>query len=141
MAIQSQSEEQLQAECYQWFHNSFPALRGLLFHIPNGGNRSMREGAKFKAMGVVAGIPDMMLCVPASNSIAVLNHGLFIEMKAERGKLSEAQIKAHARLLNAGYSVHTCNTVESFKASVILQLNASAYEHLIAPQPTPPAYQ
>lgn len=133
MAIQS--EEQLQAQCYQWFHNQFPALRGLLFHIPNGGNRSMREGATFKAIGVVAGIPDLMLCVPVStysNSSAGPIHALFIEMKAEKGKLSDAQIKAHSRLNAAGYYVHVCNSFESFKELITVHLLMSPYKHLIA---------
>lgn len=128
----NQSEEQLQAQCYQWFHNQYPALRGLLFHIPNGGNRSMREGAKFKAMGVVAGIPDMILCVPAMDNISVAYiYGLFIELKAMKGKTSEAQIKAHKRLNDAGYYVHTCNSFEAFKELIIGHISMSPYKHLL----------
>lgn len=129
----TQSEEQLQAQCYQWFHNQFPALRGLLFHIPNGGNRSMREGATFKAIGVVAGIPDLMLCVPAKLSMPHPIYALFIEMKAEKGKLSEAQIKAHSRLNAAGYYVHVCNNFESFKELITVHLSMSPYKHLCIP--------
>ena len=33
----------------------------LIFHPPNGGLRSKREAAKLKWMGVVAGIPDLIL--------------------------------------------------------------------------------
>jgi len=122
-----QSEEQLQAQCYQWFHNTHSALRGLLFHIPNGGNRSMREGAKFKSIGVVAGIPDLMLCVP-SFAHNIQKHGLFIEMKADKGKLSELQIKAHTRLGNAGYEVIVINDFNDFKENIISWLKFSPYE-------------
>jgi len=130
-----QSEEQLQAQCYQWFHNTHPALRGLLFHIPNGGNRSMREGAKFKSIGVVAGIPDLMLCVPSKQEIRiqtevtyVVLHGLFIEMKADKGKLSEAQLKVHPKLKNAGYEVIIINDFNDFKENIISWLKFSPYE-------------
>lgn len=51
--------------CLQWLH-----------HIPNGGNRSAREGATFKAMGVKAGVSDLHLPF-ASRGF----HGLMIEMK------------------------------------------------------------
>lgn len=47
------NEDNLQATCFQWFWNSFPDLRRTLWHVPNGGNRNAREGAKFKAMGVI----------------------------------------------------------------------------------------
>lgn len=138
MTIQSNSlsEEQLQAQCYQWFHNQFPALRGLLFHIPNGGSRTEREGAKFKAIGVVSGIPDLMLAVPATDgsqmSMMRRIHGLFIEMKADKGKLSEAQIKSHKRLSNAGYDVVVCNSFDAFKELIMGYIQCSPYSDIIS---------
>ena len=48
----------------------------LMFAIPNGGNRSGREGRNFKLEGVRAGVPDLM--IPIANEFY---HGLFIEMK------------------------------------------------------------
>jgi len=38
----------------------FPEL-SLIFHIPNGGKRNAREAARFKRMGVKAGVPDLFL--------------------------------------------------------------------------------
>jgi hypothetical protein len=35
-------------------------MRQLIFHVPNGGNRSASEGMQLKASGVVAGIPDLL---------------------------------------------------------------------------------
>lgn len=58
----------------------------LLFHVPNGGKRSKVEAARFKAMGVQAGVPDLFLPVPRG-----AYHGLFIEMKAPKGRTSNAQ--------------------------------------------------
>lgn len=133
-----ESEEQLQAKCYQWFHNQFPALRGLLFHIPNGGNRSEREGAKFKAIGVVPGIPDLMLCVPLTKPRSVYDvapkkysHGLFIELKADKGVLSAKQIKVHEKLKSAGYDVETINSFSDFEELVRNWINDSHLKTLI----------
>jgi hypothetical protein len=38
--------------------------RGLLTyaHVPNGGRRSKAEAGAFKAMGVRAGVPDLLIC-------------------------------------------------------------------------------
>lgn len=45
---------------FQWAWNTYPQTRRLLFHVPNGGNRSAREGMQFKASGVIAGVPDLI---------------------------------------------------------------------------------
>lgn len=72
----------------------------LLFHIPNGGSRSKREGAQFKAMGVKAGVPD--LCLPVKRGEF---GALWIEMKADNGKVSPEQQEWHQSLLNHGGNV------------------------------------
>lgn len=57
-----------------------------IFHIPNGGLRSKSEAARLKAMGVRAGVSDLFIPVPSGDK-----HGLWIEMKASGGVISEAQ--------------------------------------------------
>ncbi len=51
-----------------------------IYHCPNGGHRDIRTAAKFKAMGVKAGVWDIFLPAPVP--------GLYIEMKAGKGSLS-----------------------------------------------------
>lgn len=76
-----------------------------LFHIPNGGKRRKTEAARFKAMGVKAGVPDLFLPVPIGRY-----HGLFVEMKRrEGGKLSEDQKDWIEGLSENGYCVHRCD--------------------------------
>ena len=76
----------------------------LLFHIPNGGKRNPREAARFRQMGVRAGMPD--LCLPVARGIY---HALYIEMKRRRGGLvSEVQNRRIKRLLKAGNCVVVC---------------------------------
>lgn len=60
----------------------------LLHHIPNGGSRSKREGAKLKRMGVLAGVSDLHLPVSRAGY-----HSLYIEMKYGDGKLQTTQKK------------------------------------------------
>ena len=75
----------------------------LLFHVPNGGKRSKVEAARFKAMGVQAGVPDLFLPVPRG-----AYHGLFIEMKAPKGRTSNAQNTWIEKLKSNGYAVKVC---------------------------------
>jgi hypothetical protein len=73
-----------------------------VFHIPNGGQRSMREGMRFKAIGVVAGIPDLF--IPA-----IL---LWLEVKTAKGRLSPAQRKIHQTLTAIGHRVAVVRSVD-----------------------------
>jgi len=83
----------------------YPELQ-LLHHIPNGGKRSASEAARFKATGVKPGVPDLCLPVPRGRY-----HGLYIEMKAIGGTISEHQSIWLIELAKQGYY-----TVASFGA-------------------------
>jgi hypothetical protein len=66
-----------------------------IYHCPNGGHRDVRVAAKFKAMGVLPGVWDIFVPVPAP--------GLYIEMKAGKGRLTPAQVAFRDALEPAGY--------------------------------------
>ena len=55
-----------------------------IYHCPNGGYRDPRTAAKFKAMGVKAGVWDIFLPCPTP--------GLYVEMKAGKGRLTPGQV-------------------------------------------------
>ena len=67
------SEHLEQVRLVSWFRRSYPSVR--VFAVPNGGGRSMAQGASLKAEGVTPGVPDLF--VPAWN--------LWVEMKRESG--------------------------------------------------------
>lgn len=78
------SENRIQQECVIKFHNKYPKLRGLLFAVPNGGARSIREGKLLKATGVVPGVSDM---------IFIYNKNVYcFELKTQIGIQSTRQI-------------------------------------------------
>ena len=63
-------------------------------HTPNGGKRNMIEAARFKGLGVRAGISDV---------VAVHRGRIFaLELKAPGGSASEAQLKLIADIERAG---------------------------------------
>jgi hypothetical protein len=80
------------------------------FHVPNGGWRSRVEATILKSMGVVAGIPDVMLIRDAE---------MFgLELKAPGGRLTPAQIECHARLRAAGVKVATAVGIDQALAQL-----------------------
>ena len=68
-----------------------------------GGSRNVIEAAKFKKMGVKAGVPDLQLLVPNG-----LIHGLWIELKSKKGKLQPSQRLMMQRLEEQGYLCKVC---------------------------------
>ena len=76
-------------------------LYGLIFAIPNGGQRSKAQAGKLKAEGVKAGVPD--LCLPLARHGY---HGLFIELKVQGNRTSDLQALWIERLGDMGYLCH-----------------------------------
>lgn len=77
----------------------------LLFAIPNGGKRDVVSAKLLKDEGVRAGVPDLFLAVPKGQY-----HGLFIEMKKQRGGVvSESQKACMDMLSTNGYCVTVCH--------------------------------
>lgn len=71
-----------------------------LHHTPNGGHRSGAEAAKFKRLGVKAGVSDLFLPHPVRPF-----HGLWIEMKRRHGGvLSDKQAEFLRDMANEGYA-------------------------------------
>lgn len=55
------SEDRITQEIVTWMWNTYPQTRKCFFHVPNEGKRGKLEAIRLKAMGVVAGIPDLIL--------------------------------------------------------------------------------
>ena len=89
-------------EWANWNQNRFPEL-ALLHHIPNGGKRNATEAARFKAMGVKAGVPDLFLPAPRGGYA-----GLYIEMKYGRNKTTQNQVWWLDQLKKQGYKITVC---------------------------------
>ncbi len=99
------TEEQEQILVFAWARmqeGAWPELR-LLHHIPNGGKRTKAEAARFKNAGVKAGVPD--ICLPVARHGY---HGLYVEMKAQKGRVSEHQESWLNALQAQGYQAVVC---------------------------------
>ena len=105
-------EQSLQIACVKWFRLQYPNSR--ICAIPNSAKRGVVEGAMFKAQGVSAGYPDLQ----------ILHNGkvYFIEMKSDKGRLSDSQKEWQTWLTENGFEHYVCNSFDSFKEIVDLIL-------------------
>lgn len=110
------TEAKIQSECFIWFNNTYPQYRGLLYHVPNGEKRDPITANKLKAMGVVAGIPDLVFHYRART--------YFFEFKqSEKEKPSKAQIRIHKALDQQRFMIWVVWNIESFKYHIDCILN------------------
>lgn len=97
------TELQMQAKCFEWFHNAYPLERGMLHNNDNNSFNRI-EGNRKKALGVIPGVSDFEFI--GMDSI------YFIELKLPGGLCSEDQIK-FANMVRARN--HTYIIVYSFE--------------------------
>lgn len=98
-ARRASPEAQIQRAVFQ--HLDQRAAPGVFaFHVPNGGYRKPIEAAIMKGMGVKAGVPDV-ICIKDGQVFA-------LELKAEDGRPTEAQLRAVENIRNAGGFAAIC---------------------------------
>lgn len=103
------TEDQIQRAVVATFHaRKRPGVE--LIHVPNGGYRTPAEAARFKAQGVVAGVPDLVICARGQM--------LMLELKAKRGRLSSAQETMIERFRAAGAAVEVAFGVDEAVAQL-----------------------
>jgi hypothetical protein len=103
------TEAQIQADFFRWIdmHSKrFPELL-LCYAIPNGSHKSPAARGLHRRTGLKAGVPDVHLPVTSDGWHFGQKHrnGLWLEFKAKRGQLSEAQKGWIERLELAGHCV------------------------------------
>ena len=102
-------EDNLQMMCVRWFSLQYPKCAPLLHHSPNGGKRNLKEAARFKAMGVRAGFPDLALYIASGGY-----HALFIELKSDTGRQTAIQKDMEQLLKAQGYKYVVVRSVDEF---------------------------
>jgi VRR-NUC domain-containing protein len=85
-----------------WAAGTWPALR-LLFAVPNAAKREKKTRGLLLAMGMKAGVPDLLLPVPRDGYI-----GLAIEMKRIGEKASDVQMAWIDALEEQGWRAIVC---------------------------------
>ena len=80
------NESEMQRDCVRWFRYQYSQHGGMLIGIPNGVATTERQGAILKAEGMLAGVADLLLLLPAQGYTL-----LAIEMKTDKGRQSPRQ--------------------------------------------------
>lgn len=104
----AKTEKRIMQDCFVWFNNTYPHLRGLYFRIKNEGTNKI-SGAIDKATGVIPGVSDACLLPPH------MGNAVFIEYKTENGRVSKSQQEWAKRAVIAGYNYHVVTNLDEFK--------------------------
>lgn len=121
------SEAVMGADFYQWAHNTYMELHGLLFHVPNEIPRAkgetkqdhMRRIMYLKAQGLVSGIPDyVFIGNPSKNKPAMA-----AELKLPNGVVSPDQKDIHSRYQLVGVPVFVIRTFSEWETFILSCIN------------------
>lgn len=104
------SENKLHQDCYVWFHNTYPNLRGLLCYNLNNSKNKI-DGARNKAKGLIAGRSDMVLYYQSN--------AFMIEFKTSDGSQSQGQKEWAALVKSQGFQYHIIRSLEEFKLLIL----------------------
>lgn len=100
-------EHDIQVECVNWYRETFP--QGIIFAVPNCGTRNIGTFYYMVNEGLTKGAPDLVATKPDGTAI-------FIEMKAPKGRLSDAQKCLQEKCQNIADGLYTvCRSLEEFK--------------------------
>lgn len=99
------SEDALQERIVRAYRTNTPNEDWFrLFHVPNGGKRDAKEALKFKRMGVISGVADLV-CLLHEGKVG------FIELKYGKNDLSDNQAAFRDFCEKNNYKWALCRTV------------------------------
>ena len=113
-------EQQHQIYLVRWFRLAYRKFAPLLASFNNGPNVGPRIMKIYKEMGLTPGMPDLFLAIPTPDFA-----GLFIEMKSEKGRISDVQKDVHNTLRLVGYDVIVCRNWMDARDKIEDYLNAN----------------
>lgn len=94
------SEHWLQVRLFYTIEIQYPSEYEFVFAIPNGGYRTPRAASLMKYEGQKKGTPDVFIPIPKG-----IYHGMFLEVKTEKGTVSKEQKGKMERYQQMGYYV------------------------------------
>jgi hypothetical protein len=101
------SESSIQCNYLIWLKLQHPEIFKVTTSFPNGGAREPRYGARLKREGMKNGFPDLGIFSPCGEY-----HGMFIEFKNEKGRLTPEQKDVISKLQSKGYNCVVCKSLD-----------------------------
>jgi len=110
--MKQETENNLQQSIFLFFHNTYCLKshnpRAIIFSIPNGGTRNIREAMTFKATGLLKGASDLVVIFPNGKLC-------FVELKTNTGTQKPEQKDFESRVSILGYEYHLIRSLDEFK--------------------------
>ena len=105
-------EEQIQRAIVRALRIALP--HGWIVHHSRNGGMSKGENGRAKAMGAVAGFPDLMVmgCLIDTDPSAALPFVGFLEVKTKTGRKSPDQREMHEKLSACGFPIAIVRSVD-----------------------------
>ncbi len=116
-------EQIIHINTVNWFKETWPDLKDDIHHFANERKCSFQEGRILKRMSVTPGVLDLFLGVPTFQYHRTKYHGLWLELKTEKGKLTNEQIKFMDQKNKRGYFAICAWGFESAKKIIVTYLS------------------
>lgn len=105
-------ESNIQKHIVSFLHTVL-AADAIVMHIPNGlGKLGIRQGVQAKAMGLLAGAPDLQILLPGASVI-------FLEVKNEKGRQSPGQKQFEANARKLGFTYHVVRSLDDVRKALV----------------------
>lgn len=118
-------ESVMQQHFVRWLHLQYPYIAKTSFAVPNTARRSLQEGSRFKREGVKAGVSDFIILYPSNGY-----HGMLIEFKTEKGKVTPEQKEFQNNVIKANYYAIVCRNLDMAMAEVKGYINHTYKEEM-----------
>lgn len=114
--MRNNEEDRLQVASMRYIRLQYPDA--ISFHVSNEGISGSRAkqgayGTKQKRMGVLSGVSDVIILEPKG-----IYHGLMIELKSKKGRISDSQKLFLSRCDSKNYKTHVCRSIDEVVLAV-----------------------
>ena len=96
------AEDIEQCKLFDWIRSK-PELEPYCWHMANQRSCSAQQGRILKRMGVRSGVSDIFIAIANE-----MYNGLFIELKSQKGKVSNNQERFMIDMVSQGYYCTVC---------------------------------
>jgi hypothetical protein len=103
-------ETRLQCAVIKYLRTTCPDC--VTFHVANGGQRSVKTARLMKALGVLAGVFDLVVLAPGGVCC-------FLECKADSGRLSPEQTWFKSELIKMGFSYAVIRNLDDLRTFIV----------------------
>lgn len=119
-------EQLTQIHIMNWLKTYHPEIEKYTYHFANERKCTPQQGLLLKNMGVKRGVSDIFIAVPRGDK-----SGLWLELKAGKGRLSKEQRKFLADMREQGYAATWTTGHHDAKQAIINYLTCNFSLHAV----------